>query len=250
MSARRVALIAHGAGYVGPPLARRLAGDGHDLVLGDPAPGLVEECEALGAAVVAHARAELGPDDRPDHARTLVTSALDRFDRLDAAVTFTGAILGGWFLKDASTEQLEALTRGLINAPFEFLHAVVPAMAERGGGQVLVLTSATAARPTPRAPLYSALRAGADHLVRNVAAEVAPHGVQVNAVGTNYMDFPQYWAAVGGETPERRAKVEAQVPMGRMGGLDELAAFCAVFLDGRSGFATGQTVQFDGGWSV
>ena len=57
--------------------------------------------------------------------------------------------------------------------------------------------------------------------VRNVAAEVASHGVQVNAVGTNYMNFPQYWDAVGGETPERRAALEKQVPLGRMGELDE-----------------------------
>jgi 3-oxoacyl-[acyl-carrier protein] reductase len=250
MTPRRVAIVDHCAGYVGPPLARALAADHHDLVLGDPAPGLVEACEDLGATVVALDRETLGPDHRPDHASALVDAALDRFDRLDAAVTFSGAIRTGWFLTEASAAQLEELGLGLLHAPFEFLHAVVPAMVDRGGGQVLVLTSATAARPTPRAPLYSALRAGADHLVRNVAAEVAPHGVQVNAVGTNYMDFPQYWAAVGGETPERRAKVEAQVPMRRMGGLDELAAFCTAFLDGRTRFVTGQTVQFDGGWSV
>jgi NAD(P)-dependent dehydrogenase (short-subunit alcohol dehydrogenase family) len=236
--------------YVGPELALRLAADGHDLVLGAPADGLVERCEAAGARVVACSAEELGPDHEPPFSATLVERALTEFGRLDAATMFSGAILGGWFLTDASTEQLERLTKGLINAPFEFLHAVVPAMVERGGGQVLVITSATAARPTPRAPLYSALRAGADHLIRNVATEVARHGVQVNGVGTNYMNFPGYWRAVGGETAEKRAKIEAQVPMARMGELDELAEFCKVFLDGRMGFATGQTVQFDGGWSV
>lgn len=248
MSDRRVAVIANAAGYVGPDLAERLAADGHDLVLAHPAEGLVERCEAHGAEVVAVT--ELGPDHEPDHARTLVATAKERFGRMDAAMTFTGAILTGWFLKGASTEQLNKLSEGVVNAPFEFLHAVVPEMVEAGGGQVLVLTSSTAARPTPRAPLYSALRAGADHLIRNVAAEVAPHGVQVNGVGTNYMDFPQYWAAVGGETPERRGKIEAQVPMARMGGLDELASLCKVFLDGSMRFATGQTVRFDGGWSI
>lgn len=250
MNGRRVALVANASGYVGPDLAVLLAHDDHDLVLAAPSEGLVERCEAAGARVVALDAAALGREHHPGHAEALVTGALEEFGRIDAAMTFTGSILGGWFLKDASTEQLEKLTKGLLNAPFEFLHAVVPAMVERGGGQVLVLTSATAARPTPRAPLYSALRAGADHLIRNVAVEVAPHGVQVNGIGTNYMDFPQYWAAIGGETPERRAAVEAQVPMQRMGGLDELAELCKVFLDGRMRFATGQTVQFDGGWSV
>ena len=250
MNDRRVAIIATAGFYVGPELALRLAADGHDLVLGAPAEGLVERCEAAGARVAVCRAEELGPDHDPRFASTLVERALHEFGRIDAATLFSGAIIGGWFLKSASTEDLDRLTRGIINAPFEFLHAVVPAMVERGGGQVLVITSATSARTAPRAPLYSALRAGADHLVRNVAAEVAPHGVQVNAVGTNYMNFPGYWAAMGGETPEKRAKLESQVPMGRMGEMDEFAEFCTVFLDGRMGFATGQTVQFDGGWSV
>lgn len=250
MSDRRVALIASAGGYVGPELAVRLAADSHDLVLGAPAEGLVARCEEAGARVAVCTGEELGRDHHPQFAETLVERALGEFGRLDSAMLFSGAIIGGWFLKSASTDDLDRLTRGVINAPFEFLHAVVPAMVDGGGGQVLVITSATGARTTPRAPLYSALRAGADHLVRNVAAEVAPHGVQVNAVGTNYMDFPAYWAAMGGETPERRAKLEAQVPMGRMGQMDEFAEFCKVFLDGRMGFATGQTVQFDGGWSA
>lgn len=250
MSDRRVALIASAGGYVGPELAARLAADGHDLVLGAPAEGLVARCEAAGARVAVCTSDELGRDHHPHFAATLVERALGEFGRLDSAMLFSGAIITGWFLESASTEDLDRLTKGIINAPFEFLHAVVPAMVDAGGGQVLVVTSATGARTAPRAPLYSALRAGADHLVRNVAAEVAPHGVQVNAVGTNYMDFPGYWAAMGGETPERRAKLEAQVPMRRMGDMAEFAEFCKVFLNGRMGFATGQTVQFDGGWSV
>ena len=144
---RRVAVIANGGGYVGPPLATRLAADGHDLVLGRPADGLVDECATLGATVVAVD--DLAPDHDPAHAAALVDAAMERFGRIDAATTFTGAILGGWFLKDASTEQLDALTKGIINTPFEFLHAIVPIMVDQGGGQILVLTSATAARPTP-----------------------------------------------------------------------------------------------------
>jgi 3-oxoacyl-[acyl-carrier protein] reductase len=250
VSGRRVAIIASAGGYVGPDLAMALAADGHDLVLGAPADGLVERCEDVGARVAVCTTDELGRDHEPRFSQTLVGRAVDEFGRVDSAMLFSGAIIGGWFLKTASTEDLDKLTKGIINAPFEFLHAVVPVMVDQGGGQVLVVTSATGARTTPRAPLYSALRAGADHLIRNVAAEVAPKGVQVNGVGTNYMNFPGYWEAVGGETPEKRAKLESQVPMGRFGEMDEFAEFCKVFLDGRVGFATGQTVQFDGGWSV
>jgi 3-oxoacyl-[acyl-carrier protein] reductase len=85
-------------------------------------------------------------------------------------------------------------------------------------------------------------------LVRNVADEVAGKGVQVNAVGTNFMDFPGFLQANRAEEPDGRARVEAQVPMGRLGTLDELANFSAVFLDGTSRFQTGQFVSFSGGW--
>jgi 3-oxoacyl-[acyl-carrier protein] reductase len=122
-------------------------------------------------------------------------------------------------------------------------------MIEQQGGQVLVITSASAARPTPGAPLYSAVRAGATHLVRNVAGEMARHGVQVNAVGTNFMDFPGFLRATGATDPEVRTKIEAQVPLGRLGTMQEFAAFCMPFVDGTSGFTTGQFVAYAGGWA-
>jgi 3-oxoacyl-[acyl-carrier protein] reductase len=122
-------------------------------------------------------------------------------------------------------------------------------MVEQGDGQLLVFTSAAGARVTPGAPLYSAARAGANHLIKNVAAEVARNGVQINAIGTNFMDFPGFLAANGITDDESRAKVEAQVPMHRLGTMDELANFSAAFVDGTSKFATGQFVAFAGGWA-
>jgi 3-oxoacyl-[acyl-carrier protein] reductase len=154
----------------------------------------------------------------------------------------------GRFL-ESSIDDLRAVTTGCLEAPYRFLRPVVPVMVEQGDGQVLVLTSASAARPTPGAPLYSAARAGATMLVRNVAGEVARTGVQVNAVGSNFMDFPEFLRANGAEDPEGRARVESRVPMRRLGSLEELAAFCLAFVDGTSRFTTGQFVAYAGGWA-
>ena len=118
-----------------------------------------------------------------------------------------------------------------------------------GDGQILVITSASAARPTPGAPLYSSARAGATMLTRNVADEVARNGVQVNAVGTNFMDFPEFLRATGANDPEIRKKIEAQVPLGRLGTMEEFASFCMPFIDGSSRFTTGQFVAYAGGWA-
>ncbi len=246
MTDRRIAIVSDAASYVGPNLARVLAARGHDLVVGDPAEGLVDELQGLGAQVEVVA----GTRDlaREGTAEKLVQAALDRFGRIDSATAFTGRIIIGRFLK-SSVDDLRKAMSGCIESPYAFLRAVVPVMVEQGEGQVLVFTSAAGARPTPGAPLYSAARAGANHLVRNVAAEVAGKGVQVNAIGTNFMDFPEFLAANRVVDEESRARVEAQVPMGRLGTLDELAAFASVFVDGTSRFTTGQFVAFAGGWA-
>lgn len=242
---RRVALVNDTSFYVGPPLARLLAQRGHDLVVGNPAEGLVDELRALGAEVVAVDGVRNLAD--PDAAPKMVAAAMERFGRLDSAVAFSGRVVTGSFA-DSTLEQLRSAVSGCLEAPYHFLKAVTPVMVEQGDGQVLVITSAAGARPTPGAPLYSAARAGANMLARNVAAEVARHGVQVNAVGTNFMDFPEFRRASGADDPAVRAQIEAAVPLRRLGTVDEFAAFCMPYLDGSSGFTTGQFVAYAGGW--
>mgnify|MGYP001583640409 CR=1 FL=1 len=244
---RPVAVVSDASAYVGPDLARVLAQRGHDLVVGDPPAALVGELGNLGAQVeVVEGVRDLAA---PGAAERLVASALARFGRIDSATAFTGRIVVGRFLRSSVEDLRDAMT-GCIEAPYASLRAVVPTMVEQGSGQVLVFTSAAGAKPTPGAPLYSSARAGANMLVRNVAAEVAGKGVQVNAIGTNFMDFPGFLKANRAEDPEGRARVEAQVPMGRLGGLDELASLAAAFVDGTSRFATGQFLAFDGGWTA
>jgi 3-oxoacyl-[acyl-carrier protein] reductase len=242
-----VAIVANASDYVGPALARELARRGCDLVLGDPAPELATELAELGAeSWVVDGVRDLAD---PTSAIRLLDLAMDAYGRVDAVAFFTGTIVTGPFL-DSDANQLERVMAGNLLAPYRALRVFLPPMVEAGAGQVLVITSATGLRVSPGAPLYSATRAGANMLVRNVAAEVAPRGVQVNAVGTNFMDFPGFIAASGAADPDVRAAIEARVPMRRLGTMEEFAAFSAAFLDGTSGFATGQVVGFDGGWSA
>lgn len=243
---RRVALVGNGRFYVGPELCRQLAARGHDLVVGDPDPALVDELTQGGVTV----QAVPGVVDLadPEASARLVSAALDRFGHIDAAVAFSGVIVTGRFM-NSTVDDLRSVTRSCLEAPYHFLKAVLAPMIERQAGQVLVITSAAGARPTPGAPLYSSVRAGANMLVANVADEVARHGVQVNAVGTNFMDFPEFLRASGAHDPQVRAKIEAQVPMRRLGTMAEFASFCMPFVDGSSRFTTGQFVAYAGGWA-
>lgn len=243
---RRVALLPDAGSYVGPAMAREWARRGHDLVVGDPAPGLVDELATLGASVEAVEGARNLA--RPDSAPRLVAAALERFGRIDAAAAFSGQIVTGRFLQ-STVEDLHRVIEGCLEAPYRFLRAVAEPMVAAGSGQIVLITSAAGARPTPGAPLYSAARAGATMLAKNLADEIARTGVQVNALGTNFMDFPEFHAAAGTDDPEVRKLFEAQVPMRRFGSCEEFAAFSMAFLDGTSGFTTGQFVAYAGGWA-
>lgn len=243
---RRVTVINDGRFYAGPPLARFLASRDHNVVIGDAPNELIASLESAGVQAVSVE----GVNSRGNTQgfQQLVTSALDHFGRIDSASMFSGQIITGSILK-STREDLDSLYEGCLVAPYEFLKAVLPVMKEQESGQVLIITSASGARPTPGAPLYSSLRAAASMLARNAASEMAKHGVQVNAVGTNFMDFPEFLRASGATDPEVRKKVESQVPLHRLGTLDEFASFCMPYLDGTSRFATGQFVSFSGGWS-
>jgi 3-oxoacyl-[acyl-carrier protein] reductase len=257
-SDRPVALITLATGYVGPALARRMAVSGFDLVLHVPSGGgtmvsgetTVDELrtalDGLGPTVEIVTDIDL---TTADGNAAVVAAAFERFGRLDAACFVTGVIVTGRFL-EYSVDQWERVKVANLDMVYHALQAVLPPMVAAGTGQVVVFTSAAGARPEPRVSIYSATRAGANALVRAVGLEHAASGVTVNAIGTNYMDFPGFLAASGANDPERRTKIEAQVPAKRLGTMAELAEFTAVLLDGRSRFQTGQFFSFSGGWSA
>jgi 3-oxoacyl-[acyl-carrier protein] reductase len=243
---KRVAVVADVSAFVGPAIASLLAERDHDLVVGDPSSEFVTELEQSGATVeVVEGVRDLSKEGA---AEKLVQAALERFGRIDSATAFTGRVIVGRFLK-SSVDDLRAVVSGCIESPYNFLRAVVPVMVEQGEGQVLVFTSAAGARPTPGAALYSSARAGANHLVRNVADEVAGKGVQVNAIGTNFMDFPEFLKANRVTDDESRKRVESMVPVGRLGTLEECAHFALPFIDGTSRFQTGLFIPYAGGWA-
>jgi NAD(P)-dependent dehydrogenase (short-subunit alcohol dehydrogenase family) len=247
MSPSNQVTVLNNAGfYVGPSLARVLAARGRNLVLGDPAPGLVEELLALGVEIEVVEGVKNLED--PASSEKLVAAAMNRFGRIDSAAMFSGAIVTGRFL-NSSISDLRSVLSGCVEAPYHFMKSVLPHMVDAQSGQLLVITSASAARPTPGAPLYSSARAAATMLTKNVAMEVARHGVQVNAVGTNFMDFPEFLKASGATDPAVRKKIEAQVPLGRLGTVEEFASFCMPYIDGTSRFTTGQFVAYAGGWA-
>ena len=267
MNGRRVALLQHAGGLANPCIARRLARAGHDLVLHAPREGMIEELRALGAAVEAIGADEVPLEGArssgtPAGAELLVARALERFGQIDAAALIppfgseVGSIRGR--LLDAPREHIAAMGP-FLETTSHILRAVIPAMQANGrerGGQILVFTSDSGARPEAGWSLYGAARAGQNFLIRAVALEHAAEGIQINAMGSKNAitaGFP--YAPAGAATDDEitlgdwaRPLME-QSPMGRLGTMEELAAFAISLLDGSNRFQTAQYFSFSGGWS-
>ncbi len=255
---RRVALVSHASVYVGPALTLALARAGHDLVVHIPRPGLVEELRSLGAGV--EVVDDPGPLTEATGWQKLVGTALARFGRLDAASLFPpagnlGGVARGPFLA-AEVDDLRAMY-GYYDATFHALHAVIPVMQRQSRGQVVVFTSDAGARPEAGWSLYGAIRAGQSFLVQAVALEHAADGICINVIGSKNSVFPGFPGAPDGAVTDDSVKTGewsdpliSETPLGRLGTMDELAAFTLALLDGRSRFQTAQYFSYSGGWSV
>ena len=244
MGERRVAVISDAGGYVGPSLARLLAPE-HDLVVGDPEDGLVADLEAAGAAVAV--ADETGDLSRPEVTERLVSLAIDRFGRLDAAVAFTGRIVVGRFLR-SGVEDLPRRAGRMCGGALP-----VPAGHRAGDGQTAAAAKswcspappALAQRPVPRC-------ASCGGQPPTCSCATSPRK-SLDATCRSMRSARTSWTSRGscgrtGPRNPRAARVEALVPMGRLGTMDELAHMALPFVDGTSRFTTGQFVGFAGGW--
>ncbi|GAC1478580.1 MAG: SDR family oxidoreductase [Acetobacteraceae bacterium] len=122
---------------------------------------------------------------------------------------------------------------------------VLPGMAARDGGAIIVVSSIAGLRGTPTLGAYGISKAADMQLVRNLAVEWGKHGIRANCIAPGLVrtDFARaLW-----EDPDNLRRRTARSPLLRIGEPDEIAG-AAIFLAGSAGrFMTGQTIVIDGG---
>jgi NAD(P)-dependent dehydrogenase (short-subunit alcohol dehydrogenase family) len=119
-------------------------------------------------------------------------------------------------------------------------------MKAQGGGSIIVTTSIAGVRPsavvgTP----YMAAKAGAAHLVRQAALELARYGIRVNAIAPGPVDTAMAKAV---HTPEIRKDYHDHMPLNRYGLEEELAEAIYFLAGDRASYITGQVLCVDGGF--
>ena len=250
----RTAIVTDAQLNIGPYLAREFARLNYNLVIADVRKGLPKELRELGASavVVVPGIEQEAPnhEGRPGVIQKVVDAAMNKFGGYDSVFIRTA-------VHHPAGDILETTAKGLYQhyeqnclAVMYALQAVLPPLVEAGSGQVVVQTSATGEKPQPTLMAYSTMRAAANMMCRCAAMTVAPKGVTVNVVGTNFMNYPGFWhAAVPDGNPKAIQKILDTIPMGRLGETEEAAHFTLALLDGHNMYTTGNFFPVAGGFN-
>ena len=130
-------------------------------------------------------------------------------------------------------------------APSYCAHAVIPSMVERNFGRIVLVTGDGAFAGSPGRSHVSAAKMGLIGLARGLATEFAPNNVRVNVVSPGRIDTSRdmSWYPQSGMTET------SNIPLGRLGDVDDIAAACVFLVTEDSGYITGQTLHVNGGIS-
>jgi len=180
---------------------------------------------------------------------TLVELALKRHGHIDALVNNDAYPALRAPLAEARMEDFRAALEVMAVAPLRLAQLVAPSMRKRKSGRIVFVSSAAPLRGIANYAPYVSARAAANGLVSSLAKELGRDGITVNAIGSNYVENPDYFPPALLANTEAMAKMTAQIPLGRLGKPEELgAAICFLCSDG-AGFITGHVLPHAGGWA-
>jgi NAD(P)-dependent dehydrogenase (short-subunit alcohol dehydrogenase family) len=243
---RRVAVVTGAASGIGKACAERLAADGTSVVVADTddsgAAAVVAGLRAAGRETIA-----VTFDLRDvSSIRALVDAAVSWGGRLDVLVNNAGVSSA---LPIADTTEAEWDRVLGINARGQFftLQAAAAVMAASGSGGRIVNVASIAAFVSTTIPgvAYCVSKGCVRQLTVSAAAELACHGVTVNAVAPGTVDTPM--SRKGLDTAEKRARLGALIPIGRLGQPEDIAAAVAYLASPEAAYVTGHVLVVDGG---
>ena len=240
----RVALVTGSGSGIGRAIALRFAAEGAAVVVNDlvadAAQRVVEEIEA------ANGRARAFPADvsDPRQVEAAVRFATRQFGRLDVLVNNAAAVVPGPVesLSDDDWRRTQSVT---LDGVFYGMRAALPVMAAQGAGSIINISSGAAVAGEPGLGAYGAAKAAIVNLTKTAAVENAARGVRINTILPGPIETPALLAAV--EATRGRAGWERQIPVGRLGRPEEMAAVALFLASDDASYVHGAAIIADGG---
>jgi NAD(P)-dependent dehydrogenase (short-subunit alcohol dehydrogenase family) len=247
----RVAVVTGAANGLGREIARLLAREGARVVLGDlEAAGLEQTVSAITAAG-GTAVAVAGDLTEEESARRLIDTCVDRFGRVEILVNNVGGSRTAkiWEMR---AEDWDFVLRLNLRPTFLCTRAAVPHMMRQRHGRIVCMSSG-AREGTPwtayyqGGSAYSAAKAGVHGFVRDVALELAEHGINVNAVAPGPIDTERVGTGLRRLNETVEYSPNRMTPLRRLGQPLEVAHAVLFLASDEASYVTGHTLAVTGG---
>jgi NAD(P)-dependent dehydrogenase (short-subunit alcohol dehydrogenase family) len=244
----KVALITGSTRGIGKAIATQMSAHGARVVVSsrkeDACAAVAAEITAAGGEALAHA-CNIGR--KPD-LQGLVDATLAKWARIDILVCNAAVNTHFGPSLDVPDEAFDKIMNTNVRSNFWLCNLVLPQMAERRDGVVIIVSSVAGLTGNDRLGTYGLSKAADMQLARNLAVEWGPRNIRANclAPGVIRTDFARaLWS-----DPQTYARLIRRYPLRRIGEPDDVAG-AAVFLASRAGnFISGQTLVIDGGGTI
>jgi NAD(P)-dependent dehydrogenase (short-subunit alcohol dehydrogenase family) len=245
----KIAVITGGGSGIGLATARALAAEGARVVLGGRDQAKLAAAASGIDPTGARVATLTGDIARPETGAALVALAESRFGGLDILVNNAGVFRPKPFL-DLDEAEYDWFLDTILKGKFFTAQAAARAMRRRGGGAIVQTGSMwaeLAIGATPSAA-YSAANAGVHAMVRNLAIELAPERIRVNAVAPAVVETPVYETFIpADQVATAVAGFNGFHPLGRNGQPQDIAAAILFLASDAAGWITGTVMKVDGG---